>query len=189
MLGMFAQTIRTYVDSHVSMSDYMAKINAMTESRYLEIRNALDRVGGIQIKPLTGFKDEELKPIDLSSVTKAYNVEQKIGDTYLIDRYNYERMRSMMNEAKMTVIGVTQPSEPGIYRGGCLQTTILPRVQQDVEQCLQDIICKRSEAYSKLLEEKRSEVLASIIPDFDQVDARISALKTLKMKLEGIQFT
>ena len=189
MLGMFAQTIRTYVDSHVSMSDYMAKINAMTESRYLEIRNALDRVGGIQIKPLSGFKDEELKPIDLSSVTKAYNVEQKIGDTYLIDRYNYERMRSMMNEAKMTVIGVTQPSEPGIYRGGYLQTTILPRVQQDVEQCLQDIICKRSEAYSKLLEEKRSEVLASIIPDFDQVDARITALKTLKTKLEGIQFT
>jgi hypothetical protein len=40
-----------------------------------------------------------------------------------------------------------------------------------------------------LLEEKRSEVLASIIPDFDQVDARIKALKTLKTKLEGIQFT
>jgi hypothetical protein len=32
-------------------------------------------------------------------------------------------------------------------------------------------------------------VLASIIPDFDQVDASITALKTLKTKLEGIQFT
>ena len=189
MLGMFAQTVKTYVDNHVSMSDYLAKINAMTESRYLEIRNALDRVGGIQIKPLSGFKDEELKPVDMSVVSKAYDVEQKIGDTYLIDRYNYERMRSMMNDAKMTVIGVTQPSEPGVYRGGCLQTTILPRVQEEVEQCLQDIIRKRSEAYSKLLEEKRSEVLASIIPDFDQVDARITALKALKTKLEGIQFT
>jgi hypothetical protein len=120
---------------------------------------------------------------------KAYDVDQKIGDTMIINRYNYERMRSMMNEAKMTVIGVTQPSEPGIYRGGCLQTMILPRVQQDVEYCLQGIIQKRSEAYSKLLEEKRAEILAQIIPDFDQVDTRISALKTVKAKLEGIQFS
>ena len=189
MLNMFAQTIRTYVDSHISMTDYLEKINAMTESRFLEIRNALNRVAGITIQPLSGFKDDELKVVESNAVMKAYDVEQKIGDTFLIDRYSYERMRSMMNEAKMTVIGVTQPSEPGIYRGGCLQTTILPSVQQDVANCLQDIIRKRSEAYSKLLEEKRGEVLASIIPDFDQVDARITALKTLKTKLEGIQFT
>lgn len=189
MLNMFAQTIKTYVDSHVSMDDYMAKINAMTESRYLEIRNALNRVAGITIQPLGGFKDEELKPVDSKAVMKAYDVDQKIGDTMIINRYNYERMRSMMNEAKMTVIGVTQPSEPGIYRGGCLQTMILPRVQQDVEYCLQGIIQKRSEAYSKLLEEKRAEILAQIIPDFDQVDTRISALKTVKAKLEGIQFS
>ena len=61
-------------------------------------------------------------------------------------------------------------------------------MQQEVEQCLQDIIRKRSEAYSKLLEEKRTELLAGIIPDFDQMDARIADLKTLKTKLEGIQF-
>ena len=142
----------------------------------------------MQIKPLSGFKDGELKPIDLGTIKKAYDVEQKIADTFLIDRYNYERMRSMMNEAKMTVIGVTQPSEPGIYRGGWLQTTILPGVQQQVEQCVQDIIRKRSEAYSTLLEEKRDELLAGIIPDFDQMDERIKALRALRTGLAGIQF-
>ena len=189
MLELFEQTIRKYVDSHVSMSDYLAKIDAMTESRYLEIRNALDRVGGMQFKPLTDFNDEEPKPIDLGAVKDAYDVEQKISDTFLIDRYNYESMHRMMNNARCALIGMSQPAASGTYIGGCLQTTILPGVQQEVEQYLQHFIRRRSEAYSKLLEEKRAELLAGIIPDFDQLEARITALKTLKTRLEGIRFT
>ena len=188
MLSMFCQTVRTYVDNHVDWEGYMAKVDAMTESRYLEIRNVLNRVAGINIQPLSGFPDEELPPLNVEAVMKAYDVEAKIADTYLFDRYSYQRMREMMTEAKMTVVGVSQPSEPGVYRGGCLQTTILPRVQQDVERCLADIIARRSKDYADLLAVKRKEVLDAIVPDFAQLDRRVKELQALKGRLEGIRF-
>ena len=188
MLELFAESIKMYFDQHIPITDYMLKINNITENRYYEINNTLSRVAGVTISPISDFDDDVLSTFDSSTILRAYDVEEKIASTHLVDRYKYESMRGMMIQATMTIIGFAQPSEPGIYCGGCLQTTILPNVKKDVTDFLQLIIRKRREAYSRLLEEKRNEVLAAIIPDFDKLDTRISTLKTLKTKLERIQF-